>query len=252
MGILGDLLTGALVAGKTAIDYNAFIALNALVNQYRYHILTMRHLLGEIKGVEYEPFIWTPGLLSKMSSLMGGEQYFTYLEKTDPILKRPMVQGIAPFPRSGKSAFNGVFGTMFPLSNKLKRQSGGNVANILVGAAEGAVVTGDLVAFMNLGRIWNVYRWYLLEYRFLSSKAPYALKLDSVQQTFMNPTAMKPFGKLLLGLDMYKVVKDPNIQGLENNPPLKHFISPSKGGRSVTRKRGKSKVAGTRKKLKSN
>ena len=35
MGILGDLLTGALVAGKTAIDYNAFIALNALVNQYR-------------------------------------------------------------------------------------------------------------------------------------------------------------------------------------------------------------------------
>ena len=209
MGI-GELLGLTGVATVEGANLYAFIMLNALVNQCRWHILQIRHSLGEIRNVDYKPIKWT-----FTKSL---KEVFTYTKPSidiDPLLSK-MDKAIQRFPKDGISSFTAtLFGTLF----EYKQAGGDLLRDALTGVAAASSLT-FLRAFQLLNRVYNEYRWYLLEYRKLTKDKEVA----NVKQTYVSTSATRPLGKLLRGKSALSPIADPNLKGLEKDPPLQHFI----------------------------
>lgn len=228
MGV-GELLGLTGVATVEGANLYAFIMLNALVNQCRWHILQIRHSLGEINSINYKPIKWTFTKTLK--------EVFTYTKPpidTDPLLSK-LDKTIQRFPKDGISSFTAtLFGTLF----EYNKQVGGDLLrDALTGVAAASSLT-FLRAFQLLNRVYNEYRWYLLEYRKLTKDKEVA----NVKQTYMSTSATRPLGKLLRGKSAISPIADPNLKGLVNDPPLQHFIDEiwsgqTGGGRRRTMRR---------------
>jgi hypothetical protein len=246
MGLLGELAGVAGYAGAETANVYAFVMLNALVNQCRWHILKIRHKMGEIPNVNYKPLRWT---FSKTLT-----EVFTYTKsptQTDPVLSK-MGDNVQRFPSKNGSgtippSFQArMFSTFYPYTGA---QTGGGAFDLLhavEGAAAAATSLTFLRAFQLLNNLYNHYRWYLLEYRRLQGDKEVA----GVEHTYISTGATRPFGKLLRGKNPFNPIKDPNLKTLDRDPPLQKFIDEiwsgsTQGGktrRARTRARAKARA----------
>jgi len=220
MGMLGELIGITGYVGVEAANVYSFVMLNALVNQCRWHILKIRHTMGEIPNVKYKPLRWT---FSKTLT-----EVFTYTKpplQTDPVLSK-MGNNVQRFPSKNGSgtippSFQArMFSTFYPYTGA--HTGGGDVD--MLRAVEGIAATAASITFIRafqlLNNLYNHYRWYLLEYRRLQGDKEVA----GVEHTYISAGATRPFGKLLRGKTPFNPVEDPTLKTLDRDPPLQKFI----------------------------
>ena len=230
----------ALLGGIETADYYNFKMLCAYVNQARNYLLLLRKELGEVPNVSYTPINW----FSRVNLNM----YATDPAKdgSDPILSN--MKNVSNYP--GYRGFNtnwfgnNMFSVRIYPKDKVcdtrkgkgqgkgqgqgnNPQQGGDILKLLFNAVrvgETVAFAVDIVSFQLIDKIFNAYRWYLLEYmRICGIQSKPCVRHDYIMTTKLRST-----GKYFRGKGIFSKLEDPVIQALlkarPSFPPYEFYL----------------------------
>ena len=194
-------------------DYKNFKMLCAYVNRVRHYLYLLRLERKEIPGVRYEPINW----FDRVTLVAYAKD--PAKDGKDPVLKDmnvPEFPGYRAFSVSWKT---GLFANRrYDKDTRCKKQKGGNLLKTLftvMAVAEAAAYVIDRVAFMSIDRIFNAYRWYLLEY--MRKCIPDAR--PCITHDYISVGSLRTTGKLFRGQGAFQELKDERIEIIKKARP---------------------------------